>query len=256
MEHVSVRDVDVPALGLGTWPMKGKPCTQAMTTALELGYRHVDTAQMYDNEDAIGAAIADSSVDRDDVFVTTKLLRENLRRDDALESFQRSLDRLGTEYVDLLLIHAPNPAVPIDETIAVMNQLQEEGSVRHIGVSNFSIPQLQAAMDASETPILTNQVLYHPYRDQSALLECCRDNEIMLTAYSPLAEGSIATDETLAEIGATYNKTAAQVALRWLLQQENVSTIPKASSREHLRENIDVFDFELTDAEMDRIFTL
>ncbi|MFD1563621.1 aldo/keto reductase [Haloarchaeobius amylolyticus] len=256
MEHVSLRGVDIPSLGLGTWPMTGTQCTEAVRTALELGYRHVDTAQMYDNEDAIGAAIADSRVDRDDVFVTTKLLRENLRRDDALESFQRSLDHLGTAYVDLLLIHAPNPDVPIDETIAVMNQLQDEGSVRHIGVSNFSIAQLRDAMAASETPILTNQVRYHPYRDRSVLLEYCRDNDIMLTAYSPLAEGEIATDETLAQIGATYDKTAAQVALRWLLQQENVSTIPKASSREHLRENIDIFDFELTDAEMDRIFAL
>ncbi|TMT87436.1 aldo/keto reductase [Haloterrigena sp. H1] len=256
MEHVSVRDVDVPALGLGTWPMKGKPCMRAMTTALELGYRHVDTAQMYDNEDAIGAAIADSSVDRDDVFVTTKLRRENLRRDDALGSFQRSLERLGTDHVDLLLIHAPNPAVPIEETIAVMNQLQDERLVRQIGVSNFSIAQLQDAIAASETPIVTNQVRYHPYCDRSVLLECCRDNDIMLTAYSPLAEGEIVTDETLAQIGASYEKTAAQVALRWLLQQENVSAIPKASSREHLRENIDIFDFELTDAEMDRIFAL
>ncbi|QFU81425.1 aldo/keto reductase [Natronorubrum aibiense] len=256
MEAVSIRSVDVPALGLGTWPMRGDACTQAVTTALELGYRHVDTAQMYDNEDAVGRAIADSSVDRDDVFVTTKLLRENLRRDDALESFRRSLDRLEMEYVDLLLIHAPNPSVPIEETIRVMNRLQDEGSVRQIGVSNFSIEQVQEAMTASETPILTNQVLYHPYRDRSAMLEFCRDNELVLTAYSPLGEGSIATDETLAEIGATYDKTAAQVALRWLLQQETVSAIPKASSQEHLRENIDIFDFELTDAEMDHIFAL
>lgn len=256
MEYVSVDGTTVPALGVGTSPMKNKECKQAVTTALDVGYRHIDTAQMYNNEDAVGAAIASSDVDREEVFVTTKLLQENLQYDDVLTTFQDCLSRLTMEYVDLLLIHSPNPDVPIDETISAMNQLQENGTVRHIGVSNFSVTQLQDAIDASDTPILTNQVKYHPFTEQSDLLAFCIDNDIMLTAYSPLAKGRVPTDETLAAIGNQYGKSAAQVALRWLVQQKNVSAIPKASSRDHLRENLDIFDFSLGDDEMAQIFQL
>ncbi|WP_458207897.1 aldo/keto reductase [Haladaptatus sp. NG-SE-30] len=255
-ESVTVDDATIPSLGLGTAPMTGRECRQAVEQALKLDYRHVDTAQMYDNEDAVGEGIAASDVDRSDVFVTTKLNRGNLSSEKVLSSVDASLDRLDTTYVDLLLIHAPSSRIPIAETIEAMNELQEQGLVHHIGVSNFSTDQMQAAIDTSETPIVTNQVKYNPYHRQDDLLEFCIEQDVTLTAYTPLAKGRVADDETLVRIGERYGKTGAQVALRWLLQQTNVIAIPKASRGEHLRENLDVFDFELTDGEMDAVFAV
>lgn len=255
MEYETVRDVEVPAIGLGTWQLRGEACRTAVETALRLGYRHVDTAQMYGNEAAVGDAIANAPVDREDVFLVTKVGRRDLAYDDVIRSVEESLERLGT-HVDLLLIHAPSRTVPIEESIEAMNRLQRDGGVDHVGVSNFSVEQLRAAMAASETPILTNQVEYHPFRRRDELLEFCIDNDVALTAYSPLAKGDVVGDETLREIGETHGKTEAQVALRWLLQQETVVAIPKAAGEPHQRENLDVFDFELAPAEMVRIFEL
>ena len=253
MEYVTVQDTAVPALGLGTWQLRGEECRSAVERALEIGYRHVDTAQMYRNEAAVGTAIANSDVDRDELFVVTKVQRKNLAHDDVIRSVEGSLDRLGTS-IDLLLIHWPSRSVPIEETIGTMNRLQREAAVDHIGVSNFSVEQLREAIAASETPILTNQVEYHPLNRQDALLEFCLDNDVLLTAYSPLAKGGVVGNGTLREIGARYGKTEAQVALRWLLQQGAVAAIPKASSRKHQAENLDVFDFSLTESEMRRVF--
>jgi diketogulonate reductase-like aldo/keto reductase len=250
MEYETVRGVSVPEVGLGTARMTGSTCESAVTTALELGYRHVDTAQMYDNEAAVGAAVAASSVDREDVFLTTKLLRTNLRREDVFSSVETSLEKLGTDYVDLLLIHAPSPTVPIEETVGAMNDLQAEGHVRHVGVSNFNVYGMESAQEASETAILTNQVEYNPFTDQADTLEWCRENDALLTAYSPLNVGRGLDDETLRAVADRHGKSPAQVVLRWLVQQEHVVTIPKSAHREHLAENLDVFDFELTDAEM------
>jgi diketogulonate reductase-like aldo/keto reductase len=255
MEYVTVEGVDVPALGFGTWPMKGEACRTAVEHALDVGYRHIDTAQMYNNEDAVGQAIVDSGVPREDVFLVTKILRQNLAHDDVLSSVEESAQRLGTE-IDLLLIHAPSRSVPIEESIGAMNELQERGTVEHIGVSNFSVEQMRQAIAASTTPILTNQVEYHPFKDQSEILEFCIENGVVLTAYSPLGKGRVIGDHVLEGIGEQYGKTAAQVALRWLIQQEMVVAIPKASSRGHIEENYDVFDFELSDSEMERIFEM
>jgi diketogulonate reductase-like aldo/keto reductase len=256
MEYVTVEGVDVPALGFGTWPMKSETCRTAVRTALEHGYRHIDTAQMYENEAAVGQAIAESDVPREDVFLVTKLLSGNLAHDNVLRTAKSSRDRLDTDSIDLLLIHSPSRSVPIEESIGAMNQLQADGMVEHIGVSNFSVEQLEAAMDASETPILTNQVEYHPLTSKGNLLEFCIDHGIMLTAYTPVARGRVVGNDTLEVIGERYGKTAAQVTLRWLVQQELVSAIPKASTPEHIRENIDIFDFELTAEEMEEIFDL
>jgi 2,5-diketo-D-gluconate reductase B len=256
MEYVTVQGAEIPALGFGTARMGTTETRNAVETALELGYRHIDTAQMYGNEDAVGAAVEKADVARDEVFVVTKILSRNLAHDDLHDSFEDSLDRLKMEYVDLLLIHEPSRSVPVKESIRAMNELQEAGRVRHIGVSNFSVRQLREAEAGSDTPIVTNQVEYHPFTDQSQLLEHCVDNGVMLTAYSPLAIGRRLENGTLIRIGERYEKSPAQVALRWLIQQENVSAIPKASKRQHQEENIDIFDFELTIAEMDAIFDL
>ncbi|MCQ4333813.1 aldo/keto reductase [Natronomonas sp. F2-12] len=249
----TVRGVEIPAVGLGTWRLTGEACRRAVRTALELGYRHVDTAQAYGNERQVGGALRASDVDREDVFVTTKLGRGSRGYDDVRRSVEESLAKLGTEYVDLLLIHWPNLRTPLRETLAAMNELVDDGAVRHVGVSNFDLDRLSRARELSEHGILTNQVQYNPYWPQSELLDYCRIHDISLTAYSPLAHGGVLEDPVLEEIGVRYDKTAAQVALRWLLQQPNVLTVPKASSREHLSENLAVFDFELTDEEMDRI---
>ncbi len=254
MQHVSVQGVSVPALGLGTYTMKGEVCRRACREAFELGYRHVDTAQMYDNEAAVGAAIDASAVPREAFFVVTKLLRRNLAPGDVRKSFEASLDRLDMAFVDLLLIHAPSRSVPIPETIGAMNELQDEGLVDHIGVSNFSVDQCRTAMRASRTPVLTNQVKYHPFHAQDKMLAFCVENDQMLTAYTPLARGRILEDDTLRDIAERRGKTPAQVALRWLIQQPNVAAIPRSQSPDHLRENIKLFDFTLTDDEMKRVF--
>ncbi|ELY45950.1 aldo/keto reductase, partial [Natronorubrum tibetense] len=159
---VTASGAEIPALGFGTARMTGKDCRRAVETALEVGYRHVDTAQMYDNERAVGNAIASSDVDREEVFVVTKVHRKNAAFDDVLESTRRSLERLGLSTVDLLLLHAPSSRAPLEETLAAMNELQDEGKVEHVGVSNFGIDQLESARELSETPIVANQVKYHP----------------------------------------------------------------------------------------------
>ncbi|WP_435194896.1 aldo/keto reductase [Natronomonas sp. EA1] len=253
MEYVRVQGVEVPAIGLGTWRLTGDACRRTVTDALELGYRHVDTAQVYGNERQVGAGIADADVDREDVFLTTKLSGGNRGYDDVLRSVDESLSKLDTSYLDLLLIHFPRPGVPLGETLAAMNELVDAGKVEHIGVSNFSIERLQRARDLSDAPIFTDQVQYHPYWPQTRLLDYCNIHGVMLTAYSPLAQGEVLSDPVLEEIGDRYGKSPAQVALRWLVQQEGVCTIPKATSREHLEANLQVFDFELSAEEMARI---
>ncbi|MFA9426984.1 aldo/keto reductase [Natronorubrum sp. A-ect3] len=247
---VAASDAKIPALGFGTARMTGDECQRAVERALEVGYRHIDTAQMYDNERAVGAAVAASEVDRDDVFVVTKVHPDNAAFDDVLESTRASLERLSLSTVDLLLLHAPSKQAPLEETLAAMNDLQNDDRVDHIGVSNFGVDGLEAAREHSETPIVANQVKYHPYHDQDELLEYCVDHEICLTAYSPLAEGVVPGDDRLEAIGEPYGKSAAQVALRWLLQQPAVAAIPKSASHRHIEANADVFDFELSPDEL------
>lgn len=248
-ERVEANGAEIPALGLGTARMTGDECRRAVETALGLGYRHVDTAQMYDNERAVGEAISASDVDREAVFVVTKVHPRNAASDDVHESTRASLDRLGVESVDLLLLHAPSDRAPLAETLGAMNDLQSAGLVDHVGVSNFSVDRLERAVELSRTPIVANQVKYHPYHHRDALREFCVDRGICLTAYSPLAEGAVPGDDRLAAIGEPHGKSAAQVALRWLVRQPMVSAIPKAASRAHLEENADIFDFDLDDAE-------
>ncbi|MHC3437707.1 aldo/keto reductase [Natrialbaceae archaeon A-gly3] len=251
---VTAGGAEIPALGFGTARMTGHECQRAVEDALEVGYRHVDTAQMYDNEEAVGATLESADVSREEVFVVTKIHSSNLASEDAKESTYASLERLGLETVDLLLIHAPNSNVPLEETIEAMNELQREGAVEHIGVSNFSIQQLESAIALSETPIVTNQVKYHPYHDQGDLLEFCIDEDVCLTAYSPLAEGTVIGDERLEVIGESHDASAPQVALAWLLAQPNVAAIPKASSRRHIEENYGALEVELTDEELREVF--
>jgi diketogulonate reductase-like aldo/keto reductase len=217
---------------------------RAVSAALDAGYRHVDTAQMYESEPAVGDAIRDVDVDREEVFVTTKLSRENRAHDAVIESTRDSLDRLDTEYVDLLLIHSPD-----------QEPSHEEGTVRNVGVSNFSVEETRAAIERSDAPILTNQVEYNLAERPDDLLSFF-DEEVVLTAYSPLGAGDGLGDDALARIADDHGKTPAQVAIRWLLQQPMVSPIPMSSNHEHVRANADVFDFELTSDEMRELFAV
>ncbi len=211
---------------------------------------------MYDNEAAVGDALERSPIPREEVFVVTKVNTNNLAADAVHESTRRSRERLGLETIDLLLIHAPRSHTPLEETLGAMNELQAEGVVAHIGVSNFSVDQLERARGLSATPIVTNQVKYHPYHDQRDLLRYCLEHDVCLTAYSPLAEGAVVGDDRLEAIGDEYGKSAAQVALRWLIQQSPVAAIPKASSRSHIETNAEIFDFELSEAELTEVFEL
>lgn len=251
MEHLEVQGFAIPKLGFGTWELTGAECYDAVRHALELGYRHIDTAQAYGNESEVGRAIADSGVDRDDLWVTTKIWRTNLRPDDVRRSTERSLQELRLDQVDLLLIHWPSDEVPLEQTLAAMDDLREAGRARAIGVSNFTPTLVEEALGLA--PILCDQVEYHPYLDQTELRELCVQNDLMLTAYSPLAKGRVPGDETLEEIGDAHGKSAAQVVLRWLLQQDNVVAIPRSSSADHREANLDAFDLELSDDEIGRI---
>lgn len=254
MEYQSIKDERVPSLGLGTYRLTGEDCVGAVGRALSMGYRHVDTAQMYGNEAEVGRGVEKSGVDREEVFLTTKVWPGDYERDRVIAKTRESLKKLGTEYVDLLLMHWPPDGVPLGETLGAMRELQEQGSVRRVGVSNFSPSLVEEA--SGHVEVFCNQVEYHVYRRQDALLDQARQMDYLLVAYKPLSRGSVGSAEALAEIGGAHNKTAAQVALRWLLQQEKVSAIPKATGDEHLRSNLDVFDFELSEEEMDRVSSL
>jgi len=255
MNAIEVQGTSVPALGLGTWQLTGPTCTETVQTALELGYRHVDTAQAYGNERQVGLGIEAADVDREDVFLVTKLDGSNRDAKSVRQSTRESLNKLGTDTLDCLLIHWPNTPwmAPLSETIDAMNDLVDDGLVGHIGVSNFSPDRLDRARELSDAPILTDQVQYHPYWDQRKLLDYCRIHDVLLTAYSPLARGGVLSDPALVQVGNRHGKSPAQVALRWLVQQDGVAAIPKASSREHLEANMAIFDFELTDDEIEWI---
>lgn len=248
----------LPSLGFGTYRLTGNDCFAATRTALELGYRHIDTAMAYENESAIGAAIEDSSVDREEVFLTTKIkgYPRYLEHDSLIAAAEDCLARLGTDYIDLLLIHWWNSRADMRETFEAMAELRDAGKINQIGVSNFSVEQLDRAVAVSDAPIVTNQVEYHPYQDRSDLLEYCRENDILITAYSPLAEGRVIEDDRITDIGDRYGKSAAQISIRWLIQQPGVIAIPKASDPAHMKANLDVFDFALTEREMQHISEL
>ncbi len=252
MEYLEIQNENVPKIGLGTWNMRGETCYRAVRTALEMGYRHIDTAEMYRNEGEVGRAIAEFNLARSEIFLTTKVSPSNASRQGVLQAAESSLQRLGLEFIDLYLLHWPS-RYPIEETMAAMNQLVEQGKVRLIGVSNFSVAQLEDAMAVSRVSIFTNQIEYFAGHPQRATLRFCQDNDILLTAYSPLDRGHIHSRPALESIAREYGVTAAQVALRWLIQQRNVVAIPKSSNPDRQRENRDVFDFELSSNEMARL---
>ena len=253
MQYVNAQNTQVPALGFGTFELEPEIARKMVAHALDTGYRHIDTAQMYENEEAVGGAITASGVDRSDIFLTTKVWMDNYADGDLQKSVKTSLDKLETDYVDLLLLHWPNPDVDLEETLGALADAKKRGMARNIGISNFPTDWMKRALP--HVKLLTNQVEYHPYLDQSAVLQAARGAHMAVTAYCPLAQGKVFDDPTLKQIGEKHGKNGGQVTLRWLLQQD-VIAIPRSSKPEHVDSNLEVFDFELSDDEMQQIHGL
>lgn len=257
MHSVEANGAQIPALGLGTWTLKGEECVNLVAHAVEIGYRHLDTAAMYANEEAVGEGLRRSGVSRDDVFVTTKVWWTDLAPDDLRRSAEASLKKLGLKEVDLLLIHWPNPAIPLDGTIAALNMARRDGLARHIGVSNFPTALLRQAIELSEASLVANQVEHHPYLDQSKVHATCRAAGMAMTSYCPLARGAdLFAEPVIIDAARRHGRTPGQVVLRWHVQQEGVVAIPRTTKKERLAENLAIFDFALTDAEMQAISAL
>jgi len=251
MIFVDMQGRKVPSLGYGTWDLRGADCERAVAMAIELGYRHIDTAQMYDNEREVGEGIRASGL-RAEVMVTTKVQPTLLAPHDLERSVKESLARLRLDVIDLLLIHWPNPRVPLAETLGAMAKMKREGCTRQIGVSNFTVALLEEANKIASEPLVCNQVECHPFLNQHKVIAACRKYGQAVVAYSPIARGSAKGDKLLEKIGQAHGKTAAQVCLRWLVQQ-GIVVIPRTSKIERLEENCALFDFELSDAEMREI---
>ena len=247
MDHLQTQGISLPRLGLGTFRLQGDACRAAVESALSLGYRHIDTAEMYGNEEAIGAAIAASGVARGDLHVTTKVWNENLAPDAIRKAFDASLNKLRLDHVDLYLVHWPARHMNLPAIFETLMALREQGRTRAIGVANFTTALLKTVVEEIKAPIACSQVEYHVMLDQTPLRNYLAAKAIPLVAYCPLAQGRVASDETLAAIGRKHDASAAQVALKWLLDQEGVAAIPKASRAESQKANLGALDVRLDD---------
>jgi 2,5-diketo-D-gluconate reductase B len=252
---ISAHGAEIPVMGFGTSSL-GKDAAELVAIALRLGYRHLDAARKYGTERGVGDGIRASGVPRAEIFLTTKVSHENLRPVDFARSVETSLRELQVDYVDLLLIHWPNPKIPVADCVGPLAASKRAGLTRHIGVANFNIKLLEQAIRACPEPLVTNQVECHAYLDQTKMLEALRRHGMALTAHCPLARGQLMGDAVLGEIAHDRKKTLAQIALRFLVQQEIVAPIPRSSNPARIAENLDVFDFRLTADEMERIAAL
>jgi diketogulonate reductase-like aldo/keto reductase len=252
---LTVHGAVVPTIGFGTSQL-GSHAAEAVAAALAAGYRHIDAARKYGTEEGVGEGLRAAGVPRAEIFLTTKVSHENLHAADFARSTHESLRALGVDYVDLLLIHWPNLAIPLKETIGALIKMKRQGLTRHIGVANFTTALLDQAVALSDEPLITNQVEVHPYLDQTKILAACRRHGMIVTAYCPLGRGRLFGDPVLAEIAHDKGRTIAQVALRWLIQQGDIAPIPRSSKPARIAENLAVFDFVLSEPEMARIGAL
>jgi 2,5-diketo-D-gluconate reductase B len=249
---VTANGAKIPLVGLGTWDLRGRTCARTVEQALQLGYRHIDTAEMYDNEREVGEGLHASGVKRGEIFVTTKVWPSHFAPRDLERAARDSLARLRVREVDLLLLHWPNPQIPLADTLGALGNVKRDGLARHIGVSNFTVMLLEEAVRLSTEPLVANQIECHPFLDQSKIIAACRRHDMAVVAYSPIARGGARNDKLLARIGAAHGKTAAQICLRFLVQQ-NIIVIPRTSKEKRLAENAAIFDFTLSAAEMTEI---
>jgi diketogulonate reductase-like aldo/keto reductase len=254
MQVIEAHGFKLPTVGLGTWQLTGRGCSRLVQQAIALGYRHIDTAQMYGNEAAVGDGVR-ASGKRNDVVVTTKVTPERLAPADLIRSVKESLSKLRFDHIDLLLIHWPNPRVPLAESLGAMAKLKQDGFVKAIGVSNFTVALLDEANKVTTEPLVCNQIECHPYLDQAKVIAACKAHGMAVVAYSPIARGNANGDRVLEHIGMVHGKSAAQICLRFLVQQ-GIAVIPRTSKVERLEENIALFDFALSELEMAQIATL
>ena len=245
----------IPLIGLGTWELRGRKCKKVVRKSLELGYRHIDTAAMYENESEVGSGIVDSGVDRKEIFLTTKINTIEVNNEGIVDAFHKSLSDLKTDYVDLLLIHWPAFSTNLGDMLEIMYGIKESKKARAIGVSNFNTALLNECTRLGFEDIYCNQVEYHPFLSQEILLKKMNQMGVIPVAYCPLCRGDVAKDSVIIELSKKYNKTPAQVTLRWIIQQ-NAVVIPKSAKKRRLKENIDIYDFEIDNQDMDRIHSL
>ncbi len=251
MQIVTGNGAKIPAIGLGTWTLRDDAATKLVAGALQAGYRHIDTATAYENEAAVGEGLRISEVPRDEIFLTTKVWPTDIAAGDLQRSVEGSLKRLGVDQVDLALIHWPSKTVPLDESIAALNEVRARGLARHIGVSNFTVALVEAAVALSEHPLACNQVEHHPFLDQDRVMAVCRKHGLAVVSYCPLARGTeLFAQGPVSEAAARHGKTPAQVVLRWHVQQDGVAAIPRSSHPDRIRENLEVFDFALDAGEV------
>ena len=255
MEYLQIKHAQIPNLGLGTYKLLGRECREVVQRALGMGYRHIDTAAIYENEAEVGSGINATSVDRDDIWLTTKVWMTNLRKKEFTLSVEESMRKLGVDYLDLVLIHWPNSEVSLAEMVESLNEIQERDYTRFGGVSNFPLYMLEE-LEAYGAGIINNQVEYHPYLDQSHIRDWLVSRGLALTAYSPLAQGHMLKDPVINDIAEDLQVTPAQVLIRWLLDQKNVIAIPKSSNPVRLRENLQVKMIRLSDAQTAKINAL
>jgi diketogulonate reductase-like aldo/keto reductase len=255
MQAVEANGATIPLVGLGTWDLRGRVCARIVEQALRLGYRHIDTAEMYDNEREVGEGLRTSGVKRGEVFLVTKVWPSHFAPRELERVAKDSLMRLRVSELDLLLLHWPNPRIPLSETLGALCRVKETGLTHHIGVSNFTVALIEEATRLASEPLVCNQVEMHPFLDQSKVVDACRTHGMAVVAYSPIARGNAKNDALLTRIGKAHGKSAAQVSLRYLVQQ-GIPVIPRTSKVERLVENLALFDFALTDDEMVQIAAL
>ena len=257
VHNLTANGANIPAIGLGTWTLDDEAATRLVSEAIKVGYRHIDTAAMYQNEAGVGAGLRSSGVPRSEIFLTTKVWYTDIADGDLQRSVEASLKRLDVDHVDLVLIHWPSPTIPLAESIAALNEVSDRGFARNIGVSNFPVALLEEAVKLSRKPLACNQVEYHPFLNQDRLLQACRAHGMALVSYCPLARGSeLAGEPAIAAAAQRLDRSAAQIVLRWHIQQTGVAAIPRSSRPERVAENLQVSDFSLSDEEVASISAL
>lgn len=240
---------EIPVIGFGTYTLKGSEGINSVEIALESGYRHIDTAEAYQNQKEVGQAIKNSSLKREDIFLTSKVDFNNLAYNNVLSACDETLLDLDTDYLDLYLIHWPNKKIPMEETFKALKKLKEQGKIRNVGVSNFTIKHLEDVEEISDVDIATNQVEFHPFLYQKELYDYCMSKNILITAYSPIARGKVFESEVLKKIANKYDKNPAQLSLKWMIEKDIV-VIPRSKTPEHIKNNIQLFDWELKDEDI------
>ncbi|MGQ3888741.1 aldo/keto reductase [Legionella sp. CNM-1927-20] len=255
MKYLTLNNIKIPAIGFGTFQVSGQDASLLTAYALENGYRHIDTAQIYKNEEQVGDGILSSGIPREDIFLTTKIWVDCFKADALIQSVQDSLEKLKTDYVDLILLHWPNEKIPLDETILGLNEVYQKRFANYIGVSNFTIKQMEAASRLSQIPISFNQIEYHPYLTQDNLVKRAKELKINIMAHSSIGHEALLKNAILQTLAEKYKKDVVQIILRWLYEL-NIPSLTKSSKKDRILSNASIFDFQLSEKDMNLIKSL